>query len=102
MRLRRLVLATGIAVGSVITPAVASAQTDPYVSRPPEVSGIDEGRPTEVAGVEVERAAPAVAGQGETLPVTGGDVVGLTVIGVAAIGAGTVLVRRARRAPSPA
>lgn len=31
-----------------------------------------------------------------TLPFTGGDIIGLTVIGAAALGAGTVLVRRTR------
>ncbi|MDP8993062.1 MAG: hypothetical protein M3N31_08455 [Actinomycetota bacterium] len=35
------------------------------------------------------------------LPVTGGDIVGLTVMGLGALGVGTVLVRRSRR-PVPA
>ena len=53
--------------------------------------------------VQVNGAAPAVAAataapaSGKALPVTGGDVVGLTVIGLAALGGGTLLVRRSRK-----
>lgn len=97
MRFRRLLLAAAIAAIVLGVPAAASAQTDPYVNRPPEVESVDEGRPTEVAGVEASREAPAVAAQAETLPVTGGDVLGLAAIGLVSIGAGTVLVRRSRR-----
>ncbi len=67
-----------------------------------------------VHGLEVTRQpleAPAVLGTEEvsasesasesessdTLPVTGGDLLGLTVIGLGAVGAGTVFVRRSRR-----
>jgi hypothetical protein len=39
---------------------------------------------------------------GRSLPFTGGDVAGLVVVGVAALGAGTVLVRVSRRSPQPA
>ncbi len=33
----------------------------------------------------------------DSLPVTGGDLLGLTVIGLGAVGAGAVFVRRSRR-----
>jgi hypothetical protein len=36
------------------------------------------------------------------LPVTGGDIAGLTAAGLGAIGVGTVLVRRGRRRPTTA
>ncbi len=97
MRFRSLIFAATVAAIVLGVPAAAVAQTDPYVSRPPEVESTDEGRPTEVAGVEASREAPAVASQAETLPVTGGDLVGLAAIGLVSIGAGTVLVRRSRR-----
>lgn len=41
-------------------------------------------------------AATATAG-GSTLPVTGGDVAELTLIGLVAVGGGTLLVRRSRK-----
>lgn len=90
MTTRRLkTFLTGIAVATALAvPAAASA--DDYVNNDQPV----------VAGEEVSRgpaAAPA-ADAGGSLPITGGDVAGLTVIGLAAVGAGTVLVRRSRRA----
>ncbi|MGD9797549.1 MAG: LPXTG cell wall anchor domain-containing protein [Acidimicrobiia bacterium] len=42
------------------------------------------------------RAEPAAASA--TLPVTGGDVVGMTVLGAGALAVGTILVRRSRKA----
>lgn len=47
--------------------------------------------PTDVAGVQVERV------QGQALPVTGGDVVGLTMIGGALVAVGVVVVAGRRR-----
>jgi uncharacterized surface anchored protein len=64
------------------------------------------GSGTEVEG-RVEQPAPAptdtpaVSDTG-TLPVTGGDIVGLLVIGAGATAAGTVLVRQSRRRAAPA
>jgi LPXTG-motif cell wall-anchored protein len=96
MNVRRLVVGAALA-GAVLAPqAAASAQTaegGPYDLPTAEVKGTQfETRPTEVAGVQSTR----------TLPVTGGDVAGLTVLGLAFIGVGTVLVRRGRPQPIPA
>jgi hypothetical protein len=48
---------------------------------------------------EQEQRGPAVASQvgSQNLPVTGGDFAAMAGVGVIAIGAGTVLVRRGRR-----
>jgi LPXTG-motif cell wall-anchored protein len=94
MKARKLLMAGAIAVAVVGMPAVALA--DDYVG------GNDGGR---VLGEQLSRsapaapvaAAPATTTRGAGLPVTGGDVAGLTAAGLAAIGAGTVLVRRSRR-----
>lgn len=98
MRLRTFVAAATLAAG-IALPSAALAQTadDPYTKTPPgEVLGENLQRPVEVLPAQVTRSAPA------TLPVTGTDVVGLTVIGLAAIAGGTVLVRRSRVRPAEA
>lgn len=87
-------------VGGVPT---AGAQSD-YVGRRPVTVTRDPGRPgdpgdpgdpggtgTKVLGRTLSRAAP--------IPITGGDVAGLVVVGMGAIGTGTYLLRRGRRAP---
>ena len=73
--------------------AAAAAQTsqDYPGGTPPQVLGETLSRdvPTEVLGQTVSR-------EDEGLPLTGGDVLGLTAIGLGAIATGTVLVRRSR------
>jgi hypothetical protein len=49
-----------------------------------------------VQGTSTVKAATATRGS-STLPFTGGDVVGLALIGAGAAIAGTVMVRRSRR-----
>jgi LPXTG-motif cell wall-anchored protein len=73
-------------------PAVASAQTADYPGDA-AVEGItlDKGAPAAVAPASA--AAPA----SQTLPFTGSDVTGLTVVGVLLIGGGVVITRRSRR-----
>lgn len=96
MRFRKLVIGAAL-LAPVALPTAAFAQTGPYDRGTAEVLGEnfqqDPPRPQVLAESEV-------AGAG--LAVTGGDVIGLTILGVGAIGAGTVLVRRARREPLPA
>lgn len=101
MKVRKLLVAGVLAAAAFGVTTPAFAQTD-YVT-PPE-----EG---EVLGTELSRTPPAVEATvspaststaGGSLPVTGGDVAGLTAIGVAAIGAGAVLVRRSRRSTESA
>lgn len=95
MRFRRIVIGAAVVAGT-FTPAAALAQTtDPYSRDTPAVLG------------EQFETRPAVASTGAqvkagSLAVTGGDIVGLTIIGAGAIGVGTLLVRRTRRAPQPA
>lgn len=90
MKARKLFLAGAIAAAGLGVSAPAFAQTD-YVT-PPE---------DKVLGNELSRSTPAATAPtdvaGGSLPVTGGDIVGLTVIGAAAVGTGVVLVRRSRR-----
>ena len=93
----RAVAAGAVAlVASVVPLQAASAITDPYPMPPPD----------QVAGEEVtrtvrepqERVLAAQVTRGQELPVTGGDLLGLTALGLGAVGTGFVLVRRGRRA----
>lgn len=80
-----------LAVALLGAPAAAVAQTD-YVGRDPVTVERDAAQPqARVLGRTVTRSLP--------IPITGGDVAGLTLVGVGAIGAGAFLVRRGRRAP---
>lgn len=83
-------LVAGAALACV-TAGPAFAQTS-YVGGNTEVRGNNETRPA-------PRADVAGAGESRGLPITGGDVAGLTAIGLAAVGTGSVLVRRSRRRP---
>ena len=61
----------------------------------------EESPSTTVAAAPVVAQAPTIeavaeSGPSGTLPFTGSDIVGLVVIGVAALGLGTLLVRRSR------
>ena len=99
MKLRNLAVG-GIVLTGALAPSAAFAQTanDPYVRTPPgQVLGETESRstPAPAPGGGV-LGAEAVRGQGSTLPVTGGDIAGLTILGLAAIAGGTVLVRRSK------
>jgi LPXTG-motif cell wall-anchored protein len=94
MKARKLLMAGAVAVAVVGMPAVAMA--DDYVggNDGSQVLGTQLARSTPAAPVA---AAPATTSRGAGLPVTGGDLAGLTAAGLASIGAGTVLVRRSRR-----
>ncbi|HEV7887333.1 MAG TPA: LPXTG cell wall anchor domain-containing protein [Acidimicrobiales bacterium] len=50
---------------------------------------------SKVLGTQLSRRVDPVRSAG--LPVTGGDIAGMTIVGLAAIGTGTVLVRRSRK-----
>lgn len=115
----RRVLGSAFVVALVLIPGAAWAQTGPYVGGiPPELGPVD--LPPEVLGVTRVRqpaldsgnASPGASDQQRAelgsseattaaadpaLAVTGGDVVGLAMLGVAAIGGGVLLVRRSRR-----
>jgi hypothetical protein len=97
---RRAGLAGAFGVALTFLAGPALAQTDPCV-----VSGSEERvcppglalPDTEVLGEQQVRPAAVQAAAQESLPVTGGDLAGLAVIGAGAMGVGTVLVRRSRR-----
>ena len=114
MSVNRKLAAAGVLIVGLALPfgtGVASAQTQPcvvtddYCKPPAEVEDADaevlpEETVAEPAQVEVPEEAPAPAAQQSpsgSLPFTGGDVVGMTVIGAGAIALGTVLVRRSKR-----
>ncbi|MDQ1445415.1 MAG: hypothetical protein QOI20_1879 [Acidimicrobiaceae bacterium] len=90
MMKRRLKAVLGglLFVGALAVPAAAHAED--YVGNGPQVIGNQFSR-----GDAPPAVAPATQGRG--LPITGSDVAGLTAIGLAAVGTGTVLVRRSRR-----
>jgi len=94
MNIRKMVMAGAIAVAVVGLPATAMA--DDYVggNQGGQVLGTQLSRSAAPAPVA---AAPASTTRGAGLPVTGGDIAGLTAVGLASIGAGTVLVRRSRK-----
>lgn len=99
MNVRRVAVTSLLVVGS-FAPAAAAAQDYPGGTVPPgDVIGEQEER-GEVLDTTVDRApAAGVAATNQTLPVTGGDLVGLSIIGVALVGGGAVVVRRTRRRP---
>lgn len=87
MNVRRMLASAGFGAALLLSAGPAAAQTS-YVGTPPSaVNNSDSGRPTQVAGVQVERG----------LAVTGGDVAGLAVLGAGAIGVGMLLKRAGRR-----
>lgn len=97
---RRKMVVAGAAVALGVLAPMAMAAADDYVDQsiptvPPSVEGT----------ILTRTPKPQVLGEnqsrGASLPVTGGDIAELTFIGLAAVGTGTVLVRRSRRANAP-
>lgn len=88
-------VAAGGALLALSLPMAAGAQTAPPYpgGSPPQVMSENLSRevPTRVLGESVTRPS----GDG-ALPVTGGDVVGLTALGAGAVVTGAFLVRRGR------
>ena len=87
----------------VAVPATVAAAAEDYPggTTPSSVLSESQDRPDEVLGTSTARVDPLAATQ-QTLPVTGGDLVGLAVVGVSLIGVGTVVVRRSRRSTTAA
>ena len=99
---KKLAIAGAALFAWLAIPGAAWAQTVGYGGLPPsEVQGEGLERTPSVLGSEVssetESASESESESSDTLPVTGGDLLGLTVIGLGAVGAGTVFVRRSRR-----
>jgi uncharacterized surface anchored protein len=85
--LRRLVGTSVVTLAVVVPAGVAAAADYPNGGNPPAVSA---NNTTAVKAATATKPA-------STLPFTGGDVAGLALIGVGAVLAGTVIVRRTRR-----
>lgn len=105
MRIRSLLLTATLAAPALVaSAATVSAQeyggtggtTTDRGGESTEVLGETQERPS-VGGTDLVRSAPQSS---NTLPVTGGDLVGLAVIGVSLVGGGVVLVRRTRQQPA--
>jgi len=116
---KKLAIAGAALVSWLAVPGAAWAQTaaaacprDPYTGATPScVRGIEVNRTLKqdpkVLGSEVSRSGVSPdsvssttsesSSSSDTLPVTGGDLLGLTAIGLGAVGVGTVFVRRSRR-----
>ena len=105
---KKLAVAGAALVASLVIPVAAGAQTtttacsnrDAYA----RVCGREvtrqqlQQRP-KVLGTESETVTESVSesSTSDTLPVTGGDLVGLTALGLGAVAVGSVFVRRSRR-----
>jgi LPXTG-motif cell wall-anchored protein len=101
MRLRHALATMAGATLLVGLPATAAvAQDYPGGTTPSSVLSQSQDRPDEVLGTTASRPAAAPAQQ--TLPVTGGDLAGLAVVGVSLVGLGTVVVRKSRRTAAAA
>ena len=92
MKVRHAVAAAAIAAGALGVSAVPAFAIYGASEAPPSPQVIGTGG-------TAPSAAPQTVGttsSPSSLPLTGGDVAGLTVIGVALVGGGAVLVRRTR------
>jgi hypothetical protein len=92
-RALQLLAAATVSIG-VMLPAAALAQTDPYPTVPtnPPVTTVPSPGGTSTS-------IDTGGGGGGSLPVTGGQIAGLTLIGLGVTGAGVVMVRLGRRRP---
>jgi len=88
------VTAAAAVVGGVMLPAAALAQQDPVYPTPTSTPVVTD--PAQAAGSSASRTQ-TVAVSEETLPVTGGQIAGLALIGLGVTGAGVAMVRIGRR-----
>lgn len=84
-------LGVAAVVGGVMAPAAALAQDYPTPSSTPTVG---EGG---VGGAQATRPASSGGSGGSTLPLTGGEIAALSLVGIGVTGAGAVLVAVGRR-----
>lgn len=101
-RARRLLVSLAVA-GGVSVPGAAMAQAV-YTGTPPPNVGSTDVLGVQGTGTGVQRALTTevrgVQGVRGGLALTGGDIGGLVVIGLGAVGVGAVLTRRSRAARS--
>jgi hypothetical protein len=99
-RMVRMAAAGSIVLGSMTFAVAAGAQeATPTCQEDPayckeDVAGTDFNRTTTEPQTRVEGVTVT---RGQELPVTGGDVMGLALIGAASVGAGVALTRASRR-----
>jgi hypothetical protein len=89
-----LTMALAFPAGVAMT-GVAGAQTCTYPATCEPTGNVGDTQASQTSAPPAG-TAPAAA-KAASLPVTGGDIVGLTLIGGAAVAAGTMLARRTRR-----
>lgn len=85
-----------VAVLTLTSTAQAASAEQDYTRTPPVVQGVEISRPAAAP------AAPAVLAQeadpdDDRIPITGGDVAGLVLVGIGSVAAGAALRRRASR-----
>lgn len=124
MSVFRKLAATGVLIAGLTLPFAAGASAQTQTQCPPNDDYCTDGVPAEVepdneevlptdevapggetGGAPAQAEVPAAAAQEAPsggLPLTGGDVVGMTIIGAGAVAIGTVLVRRSKRAGAAA
>ena len=88
-RILRMAAAGGIIAGAAMLPVRAFADCNNYGGGS---CGSATSVPTPTNKVSAEKTSPDTS-----LPFTGGDVVGLSLIGIGAVAGGTALVRSGRR-----
>jgi len=96
-----VISAGAIGFGATAAFGVPGASTNPPV---PSVVGTGGTAPEVLPATQTappatpaaQSAAPATAPSGPSLPLTGSDIAELTIIGVALIGGGAIVVRRSR------
>ena len=88
IRIARVVAVGGIVAGATVLPAGASATCDDY-------GGGNCGSASTAPTATIAAGNPTR--QNDGLPFTGGDVFGLSLIGIGAVAGGTALVRTSRR-----
>ena len=102
MRIRLVAAMIGALVALTFGTAAASAQEDyPGGTTDQRVDASEADRP-EVLGTTQSRPAAVSSADDSVLPVTGGDLIGLVVVGAGLIGVGTFVVRRSRRTATAA
>jgi hypothetical protein len=82
-------LVAAAAIVLMLAPGVRAEED--YNRKPVEVQGVEFARPPAAPAALAQEAEP------DRIPITGGDVVGLTFMGLGSVAAGVALTRRARR-----
>jgi len=102
MRVARLLVGTLLFAMALGIGAVAHADNPDYTAVGPQVEGTNVVTPPAQVAPAAVQAATEVRAQtqtrGQAFGVTGGDIAGLTFVGLGAIAVGLVLVRRRRPA----